>query len=103
MTFIVKGRNNSFICKKCGKYVKEAKGTVRDHCPFCLYSLHVDISPGDRQCKCNGLMKPIGYKIKKGKISILYKCLKCGYKHYNKAAPDDDIEKLKLLIINCTD
>ena len=24
----------------------------RNHCPNCLYSLHVDIEPGDRESEC---------------------------------------------------
>lgn len=26
----------------------------RNHCPNCLYSLHVDIEPGDRESECGG-------------------------------------------------
>ncbi len=62
--------NGYFVCKNCGKKVKfEAIGTKnRNHCPFCLYSLHVDRKfAGDRASSCQGLMKPIGLTFKKEK------------------------------------
>lgn len=34
--------NESFICVNCKKYVPEAQKTCRNHCPFCLTSMHVD-------------------------------------------------------------
>ncbi|MDO4282434.1 MAG: RNHCP domain-containing protein [Clostridia bacterium] len=37
--------DNGFICKNCGKKVEKLGYTSRDHCNFCLYSLHVDIEP----------------------------------------------------------
>ena len=41
--------DNSFTCKHCGSQVEKLGYTSRDHCNKCLYSLHVDIEPGDRQ------------------------------------------------------
>ncbi|WDF05905.1 RNHCP domain-containing protein [Shouchella hunanensis] len=35
-----------------------ANGSYRNHCPFCLYSKHQDIIPGDRASTCGGLMEP---------------------------------------------
>ena len=52
--------DENFICEHCGKEVKKAEYTARDHCPYCLYSKHVDINPGDRENTCKGLLKPIG-------------------------------------------
>ena len=52
--------DESFICENCGKKVTKLGYTARDHCPYCLYSKHLDINPGDRECTCHGLMKPIG-------------------------------------------
>jgi hypothetical protein len=37
-----------FVCVHCGKEVKPLGYTSRDHCPFCLWSVHVDVNPGDR-------------------------------------------------------
>jgi len=47
------------------KRLKNFGYTARDHCPYCLYSKHLDIFPGDRKNECKGLMKPIGYMKKK--------------------------------------
>ena len=44
--------DEGFICENCGKEVTPAGYTSRDHCPYCLYSKHVDINPGDRQNTC---------------------------------------------------
>lgn len=81
-----------FICENCGKKVLlQAPGTKnRNHCPFCLYSLHIDIEPGDRSSTCQGLMKPIGVKYKEdGEEVIVHKCIKCGFVRWNRVAGDD--------------
>ena len=51
--------DESFICEYCNKKVEKLNYTSRDHCPFCLFSKHVDILPGDRSNTCKGLLKPI--------------------------------------------
>lgn len=33
-----------FVCVHCGHQVPPLYTTSRDHCPRCLYSLHVDIN-----------------------------------------------------------
>jgi len=81
-----------FICKNCKAKVHGNGYT--DHCPYCLYSLHVDINPGDRRAKCSGLMEPIGVEIKSQKYIINYKCQKCGYQHRIKAANNDNKEEI---------
>ena len=94
--------NEGFICKKCGFEVKPLEKSCRNHCPKCLYSLHVDENvPGDRLSTCNTLMEPIGleYKGKKG-YQLIHKCLKCGKKQLNIVADDDnqkEISKINLL------
>lgn len=87
-----KEENVGFICENCGKYVYPLNnGSFRNHCPFCLYSKHLDNKPGDRMNKCKGLMKPIGIKNKSGKgIQIIHKCIKCGLEKVNKMAEFDD-------------
>ena len=98
-----KDENKGFICEHCGQRVlPTTNGSYRNHCPFCLYSKHMDIKPGDRQCQCHGLMKPAGlkYHTKKG-FQIIYECLKCGKKKVNKVAdftvqPDNTAELIKL-------
>ena len=82
--------NEDFKCEKCGKTVKKSKYTARDHCPFCLYSKHVDINPGDRQNTCKGLLQPIGIEKHKDSFKIIYKCEKCGVIHKNIVHSDDN-------------
>lgn len=88
--------DESFVCKNCGAEVPKLGKTSRDHCPKCLFSLHVDIMPGDRANSCRGLMKPtaIEWNAKKNTYTIVYKCTKCGEIHRNKMADDDDFEKI---------
>lgn len=82
--------DESFICENCGKKVTKLGYTARDHCPYCLYSKHLDINPGDRECACHGLMKPIGIEKYKNSYKIIYNCTKCHQKHKNIMATDDD-------------
>ena len=95
-------RDEEFICENCGKKVSKLGYTSRDHCPYCLYSKHVDKMPGDREETCHGLLKPIQVELdsKKGYV-IIYKCEKCGTIKKNKAAEDDDKDLLiKLTVYN---
>lgn len=87
--------DENFICENCGKEVEKLGYSCRNHCPYCLYSKHVDINPGDRQEKCHGLLEPIGLETnsKKGYI-IIFKCKKCGKIVKNKSAEDDDMDKI---------
>ena len=52
-------KDEEFICVNCNKKVEKLEYTSRDHCPYCLYSLHVDITPGDRLNSCRGKLEPI--------------------------------------------
>ena len=84
-------RDEEFICDNCGKNVERLNYTSRDHCPYCLYSKHVDINPGDRLNTCCGLLKPIGIEKFKDTYKIIYKCEKCSEIHKNIVAIDDDM------------
>lgn len=91
-----------FDCANCGKKVSlKAPGTHnRNHCPFCLYSLHVDVEPGDRKSSCDGLMAPIGKKIRtSGEEVLVHKCQKCGFERWNRVAGDDSIEMVDKLAV----
>jgi hypothetical protein len=83
-------RNEGFVCSNCGKEVPPAASTCRNHCPVCLYSLHVDMFPGDRAAKCGGLMRPIAveYNSRKG-YQIVHRCERCGAERRNIALLDD--------------
>ena len=82
--------DEEFICEYCNKKVDKLNYTARDHCPYCLYSKHVDINPGDRSNECKGLLKPVGIEKFKDTYKIIYKCMKCGEMHRNITASDDN-------------
>lgn len=83
--------DEEFICENCGKNVSKSNYTARDHCPYCLYSKHVDINPGDRLNNCLGLLNPIGIEKFKNTYKIIYKCEKCKKLHKNIMATDDNM------------
>ena len=93
--------DEAFTCVVCKKEVAPLSYTARDHCPNCLYSMHVDINPGDRKETCHGLLQPIGIeKFKKDKYKIIYKCIKCNKMTKNIAAIDDNMDEIiKLSVV----
>ena len=84
--------NEAFSCEACGAQVPPASSGCRNHCPQCLASKHVDISPGDRQNTCQGLLEATGYELdaKKG-IVLLFRCVRCGAETRNKANHEDPV------------
>ena len=87
--------NDSFLCKNCRKEVtKHPSWSARNHCPFCLYSKHLDKDyPWDRISACHGLMKPVWKEYRKNKgWMIIHECITCNKKILNKIAEDDSIE-----------
>lgn len=86
----------NFTCENCNTSVQGDGYT--DHCPSCLYSKHVDINPGDRDCNCKGLMEPIGAEVKKDGYRIYYRCLDCGYNHRVRSSPEDNFEVILSLL-----
>lgn len=90
----------SFNCVFCAKPVNQiAPGTKnRNHCPYCLCSMHVDNTIGDRSSSCNGVMKAIGKVFKPdGEEVLIHKCVKCGIVRKNRIAGDDSWELVKNL------
>jgi len=88
-----RNEQESFSCKRCRQTINpEAHGTRhRNHCPWCLWSLHVDISPGDRQNPCQSLMEPIGVWVKSaGEWALIHRCTACGEMRSNRIAGDDN-------------
>lgn len=84
--------DDEFTCENCGKKVNKLNYSARDHCPYCLYSKHVDINPGDRLNACKGMLKPVGIEKYKNTYKILYKCEKCKEIHKNICANDDNMD-----------
>ncbi|MCI0687244.1 MAG: RNHCP domain-containing protein [Sporichthyaceae bacterium] len=74
-------------------------GSYRNHCPVCLYSVHLDVRPGDRAAGCAGLMRPVelSYRSAKGQV-LLHRCERCGQVQPNRVAVDcaqpDDLDAL---------
>jgi DNA-directed RNA polymerase subunit RPC12/RpoP len=96
--------DNGFVCAQCDKTVQPLGSSSRDHCPFCLYSLHVDIVPGDRASGCGGLLVPLAAETdaRRGYM-IIYRCKKCGAIKRNKSAHDAKIQPDNIdLIIELT-
>jgi DNA-directed RNA polymerase subunit RPC12/RpoP len=92
MPFVM--RNESFRCVHCGLEVPpHPTGSARNHCPSCLYSLHVDAEfPGDRAADCGSPMRPVDLEVRKNRGTVLvHECVKCGKRIVNKVAPDDDV------------
>ena len=94
-------KDESFKCINCGSQVEKLGYTSRDHCNKCLYSLHVDITPGDRLNECRGALRPINVlDTGKKKMQIEYICTKCGQTVRNIVADDDSKEKILDIVKN---
>lgn len=86
-------QHQAFICSHCEKAVVPlySGGTNRNHCPYCLWSKHVDLKIGDRRSGCRGEMEPIGIWVKKNREwAIIHRCAKCGFIRTNRIAADDN-------------
>lgn len=89
--------NESFTCKVCGRLVvpNGAGSDHRNHCPYCLTSMHLDIEPGDREADCGGAMEPVAVWVRKnGEWAIIHRCKICGALSSNRIAADDNPMKL---------
>ncbi|MDB5225708.1 MAG: hypothetical protein JWL87_660 [Candidatus Adlerbacteria bacterium] len=92
-----------FECCHCSLEVTPAldMGTHhRNHCNHCLWSKHVDQTPGDRTSDCLGCMEPIGTTLKHegtdkygkerlGDVMLIHRCSACGVFNINRVAGDD--------------
>lgn len=92
-------KDENFTCEHCKKEVNKLNYTARDHCPYCLYSKHVDHLPGDRANPCCGLLKPIGIEPFKQRYKIVYRCETCGQFHRNIMASDDNMDLIIALSV----
>jgi hypothetical protein len=89
-------RVEDFTCGHCGRAVLGAGYT--NHCPACLWSRHVDVSPGDRAATCGELMEPVAVVFERGEYVIGFRCTKCNHRWRNKAADDDDHDVVQSLM-----
>jgi RNHCP domain len=85
-----------FKCRHCRRFVVPLScgGSHRNHCPYCLYSRHVDGQrSGDRLSSCGESMQPLGqFQRPNGEHVIVHRCLGCGLERFNRIAADDDFE-----------
>lgn len=79
-----------FDCHHCDEHV--IGNGYTNHCPKCLYSLHVDINPGDRSQECAGLMEPISLAPKESHYVLTHRCLTCGHEQNTRTSDGDNIE-----------
>lgn len=94
--------SNRFFCRHCGRPVSiSAPGTRhRNHCPYCLWSLHLDRAPGDRSAGCGGPMEPIAVWVRGGgEWALVHRCHECGALKSNRLAGDDDALALVSLAV----
>ena len=85
-----KTENTAFDCQNCAAAVLPVtNGSYRNHCPFCLHSLHVDDTPGDRRNPCGALMMPVCLTrhARKGP-QLVHRCARCGVESVNRIAYD---------------
>lgn len=79
--------NTGFRCACCGaEVIPLSNGSYRNHCPFCLASVHVDDVPGDRASDCRGLMDAVGVVRTKKGWQLIHRCRSCGIERVNRAA-----------------
>jgi len=71
-----RAENTGFACVHCSLPVPaNTDGHYRNHCPYCLWSLHVDDLPGDRASGCRQPMEPVGLVEKSGKgWQVVHRC-----------------------------
>ncbi len=99
----------SFQCLHCHYHVSTeplyAGVQNRNHCPYCLWSRHVDWKEaGDRLAVCRAEMQPVGLAVKLrrkkyaleggGELMLVHLCRECGKVSINRLAADDDPEKV---------
>ncbi len=85
-----KKKVEDFTCEKCGKEVKGNGYT--NHCPYCLWSKHVDNNPGDRASTCGGLMEPTNLVQEKMEFILTNRCVVCGYTKRNRMNTKDNFD-----------
>jgi len=84
-------RNEPFSCLYCQQEVPYCSAKIRDHCPFCLRSVHVDVTPGDRAANCGGILAPKSFFLTGADLYIEYTCTECEYLYRIRAHPEDQI------------
>lgn len=83
--------DESFACVHCGRAIPPHGRSARDHCPHCLWGLHVDDRvPGDRASTCRAPLEPVGTDRRGERWVIVYRCTGCGATRRNQVLADGD-------------
>ncbi|MFO0006801.1 MAG: RNHCP domain-containing protein [bacterium] len=64
---------------------------VRDHCPWCLRGLHVDVVPGDRAADCGGVLDPYAIERRPPDVLLRLRCRACAHTFTVRAHPEDRV------------
>ena len=84
-----------FRCRRCKLMVfpPPSGGRHRNHCPFCLWSRHVDARvPGDRASDCGAMMEPVAlFARPNGEQVVVHRCRGCDLERHCRVAADDDV------------
>ncbi len=83
-------RDEAFDCARCGAAVPPHGRTARDHCPRCLWSLHVDRVPGDRAADCGGLLEPVAVVRAGRRYQLVFRCVRCAVERRNQVLTDGE-------------
>ena len=81
-----------FTCAHCGAHVRGNGYT--NHCPACLWSRHVDNTPGDRAAACGGMMRPISVVPDGARFVITHKCEQCDKTIRQHTTDDDNMDEI---------
>ena len=87
-----------FECDVCQTHVKGNGYT--NHCPNCLWSRHVDNTPGDRAATCGGMMRPIAAEKSGDGFIITHRCEKCGKTIRQHTTDADNMDEIIRLSVN---
>jgi len=93
----LEGGEKGFRCCYCKQWVPFSRfiGTAhRNHCPFCLWSKHVDLEkPGDRMSQCHEGVDKYGRR-RQGELMLIHECTGCGKISINRITADDSEEAI---------
>jgi RNHCP domain len=101
--------NSDFKCIYCRNAISAevllAGVNNRNHCPYCLWSRHMDLfQAGDRLSACKAPMRPVGLTMKRsrkkyatlavGELMLVHQCSACERISINRIAADDDAQAI---------
>ncbi len=84
---------SAFQCDHCHQPIERSTpgSKHRNHCPHCLWSVHLDDKAGDRAAGCGEMMEPVAVQVRtNGEWLIIHRCKRCHALHANRIAGDDN-------------